>query len=215
MTTPCASFASRPCSADLSTSSGNVSRRSLGAGRASVSRWERIARHVLVASLFLVVLGAALPSWATTYTVTSTTDSGTGSLRAALGMAANGDTIDFSLAYPATITLTSGQLRIVTSVTISGPGPANLFISGSGEIFGVFYVTSGITATISGVTIENGSNVNYGESGGITNLGTLTGDRRTIIALDYWRIRRSWGWSRVAISPFFVRGLRKLFLRPG
>ena len=122
-----------------------------------------------MALLVLVVLGTTLPSWAATYTVTSNADSGTGSLRGALASAANGDTIDFSLTYPATITLTIG-----TSVTISGPGPANLFINGSGETFGVFYVTTGITATISGVTIENGSNVTYGEGGGITNLGTLT-----------------------------------------
>ncbi len=122
----------------------------------------------------LLVLGMAVPGLATTWTVTSTTDSGPGSLRAALGMAQSGDTINFNLTYPATITLTSGYLSIGTNVTVSGPGAANLFISGSGEIFGVFYVTGGITATISGVTIENGSNVTYGEGGGITNLGTLT-----------------------------------------
>jgi len=52
MTTPRAAFASRACSADLcsaglSTSYGNVSCRSLGTGRASVSRWERLARRGL------------------------------------------------------------------------------------------------------------------------------------------------------------------------
>jgi hypothetical protein len=57
-----------------------------------------------VALLVLVVLGTTLPSWAATYTVTSNADSGTGSLRGALASAANGDTIDFSLTYPATIT---------------------------------------------------------------------------------------------------------------
>jgi hypothetical protein len=146
MTTPCASFASRPCSADLdsadlcsadpSTSSGNVSRRSLGAGRASVSRWERIARRGLAVSLLvLVVLGAALPSWATTFTVTDTSDNATdaNSLRYAVNNAASDDTVNFNLTYPATIALTctNGPLVISTNVTISGPGAANLAISGN------------------------------------------------------------------------------------
>src|SRR5208282_4621490 len=40
-----------------------------------------------------------------TFTVTNTNDSGFGSLRDAMANAASGDTINFSLAYPATITL--------------------------------------------------------------------------------------------------------------
>ncbi len=114
----------------------------------------------------------AVPSLATTLTVTSTTDSGTGSLRAALASAANGDTINFSLTYPATITLTSGPLTIGTSLAISGPGAANLFISGNNATT-VFLVNS-VTAAISGVTIENGVTTNYDAGGGITNDGTLT-----------------------------------------
>lgn len=106
--------------------------------------------------LGLLALGIALPSLATTYTVTSTADSGPGSLRAALGMAANGDTINFSFTYPATITLTSGYLAISTNVTISGPGAGNLLISGNNKSQ-VFAISgSSVTAAISGVTIENG-----------------------------------------------------------
>jgi hypothetical protein len=153
-----ASFANLPSPA--STTSSKTSQRRMPS---------KIARHVLVVSLFLVVLGAALPSWAMPFTVTSTADSGPGSLRAALSMAADGDTINFSLTYPATITLTSGNLTIGTSVTISGPGPANLFISGNNE-FLVFSVDGGVAATISGVTIENA----MGTPGGIFNNGTLT-----------------------------------------
>ena len=187
MTTLRASFASRVCSADIcpadlcsadrSTFSGNVSRRSLGAGRAFVSRWKGIARHVLVASLFLVVLGAALPSWATTYTATSTADSGAGSLRAALGMAANGDTINFDPSLNGqTITLDctdNGPIILAQNVTIAGPGASNLAISGNNAC-AVFQVNSGITATFSGVTIENGS-TSFPQAGcGIDNKGTLT-----------------------------------------
>jgi hypothetical protein len=139
-------------------------------------RFFDLLRHAVLPSLaaILLVLGMAVPTVATTWTVTSKADSGTGTLRGALRSAASGDTINFSLTYPATITLTSGYLSIGTNVTISGPGPANLFISGSGESFGVFYVKTGVTTTVSGVTIENGANLTYGGGGGITNLGTLT-----------------------------------------
>ena len=87
--------------------------------------------------------------------MTSTADSGPGTLRAALGSAANGDTINFSLTYPATITLTSGPLTIGTSLAISGPGAANLFISGNNAT--TVFLVNGVTATISGITIENGN----------------------------------------------------------
>lgn len=91
MTNPRATTASSVCSAYPYTSSGNWSRRSFYPG-GTVSRC--VARQALVVALLvLAVFGAALPSLAMTYTVTSTADSGTGSLRAALGMAANGDTI--------------------------------------------------------------------------------------------------------------------------
>ena len=133
---------------------------------------DRLRRAVLPAlAAILLVLGMAVPSLATTWTVTSTGDSGTGTLRAALGSAANGDTINFSLTYPATITLTSGPLTIGTSLAISGPGAANLFISGNNAT--TVFLVNGVTATISGITIENG-NAGGGWGGGINNGGTLT-----------------------------------------
>ena len=167
------SFARLSCFA--STTSSNISSKT--AQRRMPSK---LARHALAVSLFLLVLGAALPSWATTYTVTSTADSGTGSLRAALAMAANGDTINFSLTYPATITLTSGYLEIATNVTIKGPGAAKLFISGNNAstVFQVDFTVTGRGATISGVTIKDGLNLTSG--GGIYNEGTLTVSKSTV-----------------------------------
>ena len=50
-----------------------------------------------------------------TSTVTNTNDSGAGSLRQALADANDGDTIDFNLTYPATITLTTGNWWWVTA----------------------------------------------------------------------------------------------------
>jgi hypothetical protein len=67
-------------------------------------------------------------SSAAIWTVTSTNDSGAGSLRSAISNAASGDTVNFSLSYPATITLTSGTLSIGQNLTISGPGSSSLTI---------------------------------------------------------------------------------------
>ena len=129
--------------------------------------------------LAVLVLLSALPVFGSTITVTSTNDSGPGSLRDAINNASSGDTIDFSLTYPATITLSTAALTIESdgskSLTISGPGASSLAISG-GNSFQVFVIqpllgpSGPITATISGVTIENGSSL---LGGGIFNGGTL------------------------------------------
>src|SRR5271155_4140438 len=63
-------------------------------------------------------------------------------LRYAINTAQNGDTINF--AVTGTITLSS-PLTIGTNVTITGPGPANLAISGNNAVQ-VFNVSSAVTA---------------------------------------------------------------------
>src|SRR5262245_28806206 len=52
-------------------------------------------------------------------TVTRTSDSGAGSLRTAVKNARSGDTINFSLAYPAVITLASGELVLSKDISIA------------------------------------------------------------------------------------------------
>jgi len=96
--------------------------------------------------------------------VTNTNDSGAGSLRQALADSNDGDTITF--AVTGTIGLTSGELLVTSSVTISGPGPDNLAINGNAKSR-VFHIASGQTATISGLTITNGHTSDSG--GGIYN----------------------------------------------
>lgn len=67
-------------------------------------------------------------------TVTSTADSGAGSLRAAIAAAQSGDTIQFaSTLANQTIRLTSGQIEISPgkNITLDGAGAANLTISGN------------------------------------------------------------------------------------
>jgi hypothetical protein len=95
------------------------------------------------------------------------------SLREALAASAAGDTIDFHPQVQGTITLdsTQGTLTLNHLVTIMGPGAGTLAVSGNGSI-GVFSVNSGVTATISGLTIMNGHTSARGA--GINSSGTLT-----------------------------------------
>ena len=98
---------------------------------------------------------------ATTLTVTSTADSGAGSLREAIAAASNGDTIQFAPALNGqTIALTSGELVIDKNITISGPGPNQLTVQRSTATgtpaFRIFHVTPGHTVTIEGLTISGG-----------------------------------------------------------
>ena len=67
----------------------------------------------------------------------------------------------------------TGDLNITQTVTIAGAGAATTIIDGGG-IDGVFFINSGVAATISGVTIRNGDVGFSGSGGGIDNFGTLT-----------------------------------------
>src|SRR5437660_7308758 len=78
----------------------------------------------------LAYLFRAVTLHAATITVTNTNDSGAGSLRAAIQVANDGDTID-ATGVSGTILLTSGQLYINPSVTIIGPGAGNLAVNGN------------------------------------------------------------------------------------
>jgi adhesin HecA-like repeat protein len=86
-------------------------------------------------------------------TVTNTNDSGPGSLRQALADANDGDTINFTVT--GTIGLTGGELLVDKSITISGPGAANLAVDGNAKSR-LFHIGSGNTVSISGLTVKNG-----------------------------------------------------------
>jgi hypothetical protein len=92
---------------------------------------------------------------AATITVTNTNDSGPGSLRQALAVANDGDTINF--AVNGRIILTSGGLVIEKNVSISGPGADRLSVDGNQTPFQcVLFTALGKTVAISGLTITNG-----------------------------------------------------------
>jgi len=115
-------------------------------------------RILLLFTLLCAVVASLQTVRAATITVINTNDSSSGSLRQALADANDGDTIDFSVT--GTITLTTGQLVAGKSVTISGPGANQLTVQRSTDVgtpdFRIFYISSGKTATISGLTITNG-----------------------------------------------------------
>jgi len=80
--------------------------------------------------------------------VTNTNDSGAGSLRQALAIANDGDTID-ATGISGVISLTSGELLVSHSVTINGPNANVLAVDGN-MISRVFRTpVSGKTITIS------------------------------------------------------------------
>jgi hypothetical protein len=118
-------------------------------------------------------------------TVTNCNDSGAGSLRAEVLAATSGETISFALSPScSTITLTSGLIDIATSVTIKGPGATTLAVSGNSSS-AAFQVESGVIATISGLTIEDGSSLgSLPDAGSIDNYGTLTVKRCTLSGND-------------------------------
>jgi hypothetical protein len=138
--------------------------------------------HPVAAGLVLGLVVAsvnALPApgaGAATQTVSNCNDSGTGSLRQAVLDAASGDTVTFSSLPCATITLAS-TITITTSLTIAGPGSTTLAVSGNDAV-AVFAVNTGVSATISGLTVEDGMAL---AGAGIDNAGTLTISDSTVM----------------------------------
>jgi hypothetical protein len=95
------------------------------------------------------------PSMVSTIIVTSTADSGPGSLRQAIADAASGDCITFSSQiHGQAITLLS-SLTISKDLTITGPGASQLAVHGAGVV-GLIAVRGGAVVTVSGLTIRDG-----------------------------------------------------------
>jgi CSLREA domain-containing protein len=151
--------------------------------RIKVSRARAITPSLLLGlslvGLSLMLARPPMSRAATTLTVNSTADDGTGTctaskctLRDAILSAASGDTITFSLPANSTITLTSGELLINKNLTINGPGANLLTVQRSTTSgipdFRIFHIAAdSFNVTISGLTISNGSARSNDYGGGI------------------------------------------------
>jgi predicted outer membrane repeat protein len=130
--------------------------------------------------------------------VTNTNNSGVGSLRQVLidAQSAPGtaNTITFDPAVfsvPQIITLTSGAVQILTSVTVAGPGADLLTINGN-NVGGVIYVNTapGLPVTVSGLTVTGGgglSGVGIAENNGALTVSNcvITGNTVTVSGFSF------------------------------
>ena len=113
----------------------------------------------------VAICAIAIPAYAATIMVTNTNDSGLGSLRHALAIANDGDAVTFVVT--GSIVLTTGELLVNKSITISGPRAANLVVDGNASSR-VFHIASDQTVSIARLTVRNG-NVTANDGGGIYN----------------------------------------------
>jgi hypothetical protein len=133
-------------------------------------RLPRLLGALVVATALIPVHGAA----AKPFPVTSLADNGAGSLRAAIEAAndpAEADTIPIDVT--GTVELTAALPPITDDVAIAGPGSSSLTVERTGATgFRIFNFGSGITSSLSGVTVTGGLSP---EGAGIRNEnGTLT-----------------------------------------
>ncbi|HEX9928326.1 MAG TPA: FG-GAP-like repeat-containing protein [Pyrinomonadaceae bacterium] len=128
--------------------------------------------QLIILTLFVLCLSLIITgeSYAASFTVTNTNDSGTGSLRQAI-LSANSNNEDDTIVFDSsvfntarTITLTSGELSIlpdnssgnVKTLTINGPAPNLLSISGNNQSR-IFNIDRGASAIINNLKIINGN----------------------------------------------------------
>src|SRR5438046_3440332 len=100
-------------------------------------------------------------------TVTNGDDSGPGSLRHALANANDGDTINFDPSV-GTVTLTTAELAIDKSVTLSGAPQMVTVARASQTEFRIFHVMPGRSVEINGLNISGG-HITGDNGGGILN----------------------------------------------
>jgi hypothetical protein len=112
-----------------------------------------------------------MPASAAPLTVMNNNNTGAGSLRAAVGAAVDGDTITFDPSLNSqTITLTSGEIAITTSITIDATGIAVTLDGNSASR--IFNVSGGKTVSLKHLTVQHGTAA--ADGGAILNAGTLS-----------------------------------------
>ncbi len=114
-----------------------------------------------------------------TWTVTTGSDNGAGSLRVVIASATSGDTITFNGAVP-TVTLSSGELSLNKNLIIDGDldnnGTADVTIDAN-YTSRVLNITTGSIVTLDGLVITHGSLSGAGGRGGGPSPRSLRGRR--------------------------------------
>lgn len=130
----------------------------------------RVLRQIVPA--VLIPLFTALCAEGSTITVTNNNDSGSGSLRDAVSMANNGDTIVFDPALSGdTILLASGEIVIDKNLSIIGLDDDSTFISGN-DSSRIFRINGADTVNIEDMTLTNGMSADSG--GAVYSNGSLS-----------------------------------------
>ena len=114
--------------------------------------------------------------------VTTTVDTGAGSLRSVVAAAAAGATVTFAPALSGqTIPLTNGVISLNSSITIDASALPNgiVLLKGSSSLSRIFNVASNVTVNLKHLTLTGGTGgVGFNDSvlvgGAIWNLGSLT-----------------------------------------
>jgi hypothetical protein len=114
---------------------------------------------------FALICSLGMSAYADVITVTNTNDSGPGSLRQALADAQDGDTINFAVNI---VTLTTAELVITKSITISASPQTVTVQRASQAQFRIFHVMPGHSVEINGLTILGG-HITGDNGGGILN----------------------------------------------
>jgi fibronectin-binding autotransporter adhesin len=159
-------------------------------------RFQRYDKLSLFVQAGLAYLFAASPALAGTLTVTSTADSGTGSLRSAVNASSSGDTIVFDcsetgLNCPATITLSSqgnnqgfpGPTALAISgkaITIQGPTTSGVTLhvatgTTSATSLRHFFVDTDASLTLQNLTLNGGKAIGGSGGTGISSGGGAAG----------------------------------------
>lgn len=118
-----------------------------------------------------LLFGCAHFASAATFVVTNTNDSGAGSLRDAVAVAAPGDTISFGAGLTGTIVLAT-PISLAQDVTITGPGLDKIAIGGTGNR--LLDVAGTARVAISGLTLQDGGGAGVTTGGAVASSGALT-----------------------------------------
>lgn len=124
-------------------------------------------------------------------TVTTTADTGAGSLRQALATVCAGGTAEFTPALAGETIELQSPLTLTKNVTIDGSGAPGVTLDGGGDSR-IIEVNGGVTATASDVRITGG--YGFQLAGAVLNNGsltlervTVTGNRVTTDGIDFWK----------------------------